>query len=273
MALSFACPGCKTLIQVGEELAGQTGQCPRCEQLLLIPSPQAPVAMLLDAEGKPIPPTPPPPLPSRKPAPTVAPEQDKPRSRRRSVEKKPSGPTWPWAIGIGGAVLVFILLFSSFIALFTYRPRAAHSNLIVVPQKLPNFDVNGVTHGRLNGNVAVMDNGIFRIRGRFADEDINRGAGMDAGFPARRFKIHLNANVRYVLEMESKETSSYLRLENAVGGNIQSIGQHGVKRARIDNPWLQWDGNYTIYISNMERGLSDFTLTVREAAVPAPPDR
>ena len=34
MAVSFACSACKTLIQVGEEMSGQTGQCPRCERTL-----------------------------------------------------------------------------------------------------------------------------------------------------------------------------------------------------------------------------------------------
>ena len=43
MSISFACPECRARIEVNEELAGHAGQCPRCQNVIVIPAPNQPI--------------------------------------------------------------------------------------------------------------------------------------------------------------------------------------------------------------------------------------
>src|ERR1051325_2117219 len=266
MAISFACPGCKTLIQVGEEMAGQTGQCPRCEKLLIIPSAHTLAPILLDADGKPVPTAPP---PARKPAPTIAADDDRPRSRRRALEKKPAGPTWPWAVGVVGAILVFILLFSSFITLFAYRPREVRSNLIVVEQRRSLFNGQEVTHGRLEGNRAFLDdNGVFQVRSAITAADLlDQGEGVWGRFRTKRFEIQLVRDKHYIIEVDNKRFSSFVRLENRAPNERKF--QNGGRNAQIPY-WCLGAGEILVGVGNLENVDGEFTLTIRESHLPKP---
>ena len=51
--IRFACPGCNATFSVGDEKAGKTGKCPKCQSQFVIP----------EAEGGPAPSSPPPPPP------------------------------------------------------------------------------------------------------------------------------------------------------------------------------------------------------------------
>ena len=51
--IRFACPGCNATFSVGDEKAGKTGKCPKCQSQFVIP----------EAEGGPAPASPPPPPP------------------------------------------------------------------------------------------------------------------------------------------------------------------------------------------------------------------
>ena len=53
MSISFACPQCKAQIEVGEEHVGHAGQCPRCQKVIVIPSPNQPMPILVGADASP----------------------------------------------------------------------------------------------------------------------------------------------------------------------------------------------------------------------------
>ncbi len=271
MAISFPCPNCKTLIQVGEELTGQTGQCPRCQRLILIPSAQTPVPVLLDEQGRPVPTAPP--LASRrdKPAPVFGDNDDRPRSRRgrTAAEKLPDGPTWPWALGIFGAIVIVILLFSSFVTLFTYRPREVPSNLIVVEQRRPFAEVPAVTVGRLEGNRAIMQDGVFQIRGMIAISDpIDFGAGVNGLSRHKRYEIELRGDRNYIVEVDGKQFNATVRVEDRFDKNMEFFRGFG-RHARLEY-WPLRTEIHTIYASNVDGALGEFTLTIREAGRPKP---
>ena len=49
MSISFACPECKVQIEVADEHAGQSGQCPRCQNVMIIPSGKQPLPTMAGA--------------------------------------------------------------------------------------------------------------------------------------------------------------------------------------------------------------------------------
>src|SRR5580693_1283460 len=111
MALTFACPGCKAELQLPDELAGQSGQCPRCQRMILIPSPTQHRAVLLGA-ALPAPAGAKPATPAR--SQSSAADRDPARSRKpRTVPKRASGPIWPWLVGISGTLVCGGLLIAS----------------------------------------------------------------------------------------------------------------------------------------------------------------
>ena len=65
--IRFACPGCDSTFSVGDEKAGKTGKCPKCQTQFLIPDSPGPAA----AVDTFVPPAPPPtrPAPPRQPEP------------------------------------------------------------------------------------------------------------------------------------------------------------------------------------------------------------
>lgn len=67
--IRFACPGCSATFTVGDEKAGKTGKCPKCQSQFVIPAADA------GAPAADLPPPPPPPVknPSRPSAPPLPP--------------------------------------------------------------------------------------------------------------------------------------------------------------------------------------------------------
>ena len=40
MAIEFKCPHCQTILKAGENMAGSTGNCPKCGKSVTVPQPQ-----------------------------------------------------------------------------------------------------------------------------------------------------------------------------------------------------------------------------------------
>ena len=123
MSLSFACPSCRAFMEVADELAGRSGQCPRCQHVFVVPSPALGLPKPTLA-GKAIPATEmiPPTDPWAEEKPKPSPRSGRPR-RVHSVPPAPSGPLWPWFIAVPLGLVVAVLLFSSFIVLVSWRNR------------------------------------------------------------------------------------------------------------------------------------------------------
>ena len=86
MAFTFACPSCRAELLLPDEAAGQTGQCPRCEAVMPIPSSMQPRALVVQPAAA---------IPVALPEPPVI-----ERSRRRSRR-----PREPLPEGIGGQMI------------------------------------------------------------------------------------------------------------------------------------------------------------------------
>lgn len=44
MAIEFNCPSCDAPLEASDDLAGETGKCPKCESPVTIPDPPEPTA-------------------------------------------------------------------------------------------------------------------------------------------------------------------------------------------------------------------------------------
>ena len=262
MAISFTCPNCKAYINIGEESAGQTGQCPRCERLILIPSSDKPMPILLDEHGNPV--------PILTPTKAVPREEAKPepprRARRVSVEKKPSGPMWPWLLGILGGIAVFVLLLSSFIVLCSYRPRENASNVRIV---LNNPAVKPVTMiGRLEGQRAFFQDGVFQMRASLrADDELHP---QDFARRRKRYEIELRGNTPYIFEMNSHVLTNAITMTDRNGNNIRDDRNPGQGNATIAFMPAFTD-TYTVFVSSVHPGFGEFTLTIHEQGRMRPP--
>jgi hypothetical protein len=257
MAISFTCPSCKAHIHVGDESAGQTGQCPRCERLILIPSSDKPMPILLDEQGNPVPILVPVKTSPRGEAKTR--EEAPRRARRVSVEKKPSGPMWPWLLGILGGVVVFVLLLTSFIVLCSYRPRENASNVRIV---LNNPAAKPATMiGRLEGQRAFFQEGVFQIRASLrADDELHP---QDFARRRKRYEIALRGNTGYVFEMDSKVLTNAITLTDRNGNVLREDNNPGRGNANIAFMPAITD-TYTVFVSSVHPGFGEFTLTILE---------
>ena len=122
MAFTFSCPSCRAELLLPDEAAGQSGQCPRCQAVMRIPSSMQPRAVVVQP-GTAIPVETP---PAAKPPPVAKPpvvERPQPRSRRprQPLPEGSVAPTWPTLVGIFGALIVAGLLFASVVVLFAVR--------------------------------------------------------------------------------------------------------------------------------------------------------
>ena len=259
MSISFACPECKAQIEVGDEFAGHSGQCPRCEKVIVIPSPNVPKAR--------------PAAPTANPwAEPRASKSDDSRPRRRrppAAPKEPAGPLWPWLVGIVGAAAVTVLLFSSFFVLILWRrPEPTRPVPIVAFKNNPFNQGNGVTVGRLEGQRAFPQDGVFQIRAQLQPDD-----PPDLDHPdsrCKRYDIKLQANVPYTFEMDSNQFNCEVRVEILDDPDplAKSIHQ-GIRNARTDYRPLR-TRDYVVYATSIQPAFGNFTLTVREANRPKP---
>jgi hypothetical protein len=268
MTISFACPECQAKIEVGAEHAGHAGQCPRCQNVIVIPSPTQGVP----AKTKTIPPTDP--WEERreqaKPKRRASEAEESPARRRRTAAPKPpAGPMWPWVLGVAGAFVVATLLFSSLIVLVFWRrtelPRPA-AVLAEVKPPIPAMN-HGVTVGRLEGQHAFMQDGVFQVRSALNPND--PPDPLDATCRVKRFEIDLRNDRIYVLEQDSDQFDSFVRVEDFQGKMLGSNGDFGIRNARMQfQP--QRAGVYVVFASSVDPAFGNFTLTIRERDAPKP---
>lgn len=263
MSISFACPECKARIEVGEEHAGHAGQCPRCQNVIVIPSPNQPMPIRVAADA----------APREDPKLRRRAEAKEPPARPRraaATPKQPAGPIWPWVVGVFGAVAIAALLFSSFAVLVFWRhPEPTRPAPQVDLRQGAINQANGVTVGRLDGQRAVMQNGVFQIRSELTVNDpVDPKPGPAHVLRCKRFEIELRGDRTYVLEQDSNNFDSYIRVEN-LERNEWDVGQQGMRNARlVFNP--PRTTVFTVYASCMDPALGSFTLTIREQNVPKP---
>ena len=270
MSLAFPCPSCRVQIEVADELAGQTGQCPRCEHVFTVPSPVAPKPIVV---AKAIPEEPAKAPASRRWAEEKRRDDDdewRPRRSQRSATKRPRpepqprGPVWPWLVGILGALVVGGLLFSSFIVLIAYRKPFTPQVDLSLPASAKK--TQRVIVGRLEGKRAFFQDGAFQVRTSLSQSDpadlenpLNR---------AKRFDVELTARKIFIIEMDDAQFDGVIRVERA-NHLLKRGGFFGVRNPRVDftPPETQV---YTIYVTSMAPNNGSFTLTIRESGVPKP---
>jgi hypothetical protein len=257
MSISFACPECRAQIEVADEFAGHAGQCPRCHDVVVIPSPDQPAPILATVVSTPAQREQPEPKPKR-----VERESAAPRRRRTNpVPKQPAGPIWPWVVGFFGAVVMVALLISSFSVLVFWR-RAPE------PTRLGELvENNRVTVGRLEGNRAFMQNGVFQIRA-----ELNKNDQFDfdhEGSRSKRYEIELQANKLYVLEMDSNQFTCEVRCERPDNLEIVRSNPNGQRNAQLIHA-PQQTRLYHVYATSIDPALGNFTLTIREQNRPKP---
>jgi predicted Zn finger-like uncharacterized protein len=273
MSISFACPECKAQIEVGDEFAGHAGQCPRCQQVITIPSPNLPKPkpIVVSIPG------------SSKDKWDDPRDNDRPRSSRgdggrarmrRPPPRQPSGPMWPWAIGIAGAVVVVLLLFISFIVLVSYRKPEPPRVVIIDTQQgvIPpgnNPQGMGVVVGRLDGPCAFLQDGVFQVRSKITFNDPFDRVALNSR--TKHFQVELLDNMDYIIEVESNHFDADIRLETlnrAILG--QGFGNRGALSAviRVRTGFRQ--EHLDVWVTNAHQAVGDFTLTIREAHRPRP---
>jgi len=92
MSIAVTCPGCRQELTVKEELAGKRGRCPRCRDVVVIPS-TGPAA-----------------IPSVAPAPEFVEAVDERRLPRLAPMPRSPGLTLPWLAGTVGALVIISLI-------------------------------------------------------------------------------------------------------------------------------------------------------------------
>jgi predicted Zn finger-like uncharacterized protein len=272
MSLSFACPSCKAQIEVPDELAGQTGQCPRCQHVFTVPSPQqpkaAPVGKTRPGETS-IPPINPWDQPERPKSKPALGRLDRPR-RARALPPQPRGPIWPWFVAIVGGLTVFALLLSSFIVLVAWRKPRTTDLRLLIEAPAARKPQNGVTVGNLMGQQAFLQDGVFQIRTALTNND-----PFDQDFPqnrARVFEIELIGNRDYAIEMDGIRFDPRVRLErkNFFPNNFErEVGQVGLRNATIFYRPFR-NETFLIIASSVDPATGPFTLTVRDKNRPKP---
>jgi hypothetical protein len=267
MSLQFACPSCKAYMEVADELAGHSGQCPRCQHVFVVPSPAlgAPKPVVV-AKAIPATATIPPTDPWAEEQPKPRPRGERPR-RVRSVPPAPSGPLWPWLIAVPLALVVAVLLFSSFIVLVAWRKPATIPPGVAL-QELPVFkkQPDRAIIGRLDGNRAFMEGGVFQVREKLTNTDpLDLD---DARCRAKRFDVELIANRTYLIDIDSNDFDPVVSIDE-LNNPIDRQGNRGNRNAQIVF-MPRRTAVFTIYASSVDPAFGPFTLTVREQNVAKP---
>jgi ribosomal protein S27E len=92
MSIAVTCPGCRQELTVKDEMAGKRGRCPRCRDVVVIPS-SGPAA-----------------IPSVAPAPEFVDAADERRQPRLAPMPRSPGLTMPWLVGTVGALVIISLI-------------------------------------------------------------------------------------------------------------------------------------------------------------------
>lgn len=265
MSLSFTCPSCKAHMEVPDDLAGQSGQCPRCQHVFTIPSPKAPPFIPV---GKPVAgaPTKIPPYdpwakePARDDSRPLS-SAGRPR-RARAMPPQPSGPVWPWLVGILGALVVGGLLFASFLVLVAWRKPMSFDHRNAIKQQIPPVVVQNqrVTVGRFDGQRAFFFDGVFQVKADLSPNDPQDPTRF--GCKRKRYDIELRAFQNYAIEVDGAQFDPRIRLEPM---NDFPRESGGFNRNTLLFYTPQFNNQMvTIYVSSNQPANGQFTLTVRE---------
>jgi hypothetical protein len=289
MSISFACPECAAPIEVADEHAGQSGQCPRCQRVIEIPTPTKILTSKATPAAVPARDWWEEPRPERRSRRRWSDDDDLPRRRGVALAQQGSGgPMWAWLLGIFAAVVAFGLLVASFAVLVSWRQPepTKHKDPVLVGEvrELQKMEpqMNGppkaprptVTAGRLDAmNQAFLANGVFQMRSELHPED-----PMDIDHPHCRAKIvrvHLDVDKTYVVEMQSDRLDSEVRIERdqfGVKGNQEALE---ISRPVGNNDAMlryrpKFAGLHQVHATTRNGIMGSFTLTIREEGRPRP---
>lgn len=262
MAISFSCPSCRARIEVADEHAGQQGQCPRCEQLVQIPTEAMPPLLLPPVE------TPTVALPPADP--WAAPEEDepqiddapakkpKPKTRKAVTKTAPPLRLWAWAIGGTLLIITFGLFLSSLAVLIFWRRT----------ETPPNVDrLVGVSEpDRLQKDRLILKGGFVQVRDVIRPQDLVDPE--DPNCRCKRYQIDLKADRDYWFEQESFNFAPWFRIEE----QRRLLKVDCINDAKLAKATLNFrppaDGVYMVFVSTIEPGFGEFTFTVRERPAP-----
>jgi hypothetical protein len=274
MIISFACPECEAKIEIGEEYAGQSGECPRCQQMIVIPSSSKPTKPILALAGA----TPLPPSDAeedggeqRKPRRRASEADAAPRRLRRARQpsKSVGVPTWVWVLGSFVALFGAGLLVISFVVLVFWRnneptkPAADPKFVGKVEPPMPKFEVKGVIAGRLEGRRAILQNGVFQIQSALGPGDLIDPDDEQQRCHCKIFEVEMRADKEYVLEMQSEQFFCILRIED----DRRNVWAENARfRDKFQRVTFQPEAPrvFLIYASCNDPAFGPFTLTIRE---------
>ena len=123
-----------------------------------------------------------------------------------------------------------------------------------------------MTTGRLEGNRAFLQAGVFQVRTELTNNDMR-----DLDKPicrAKRYDIELIANRTYVIEQDSDQFDSLVRVED-FNGPLNQDGRFGQRNASFRfTPIITQI--FMVYATSDAPATGTFTLTVREEFMPKP---
>ncbi len=254
MSIAFTCPECEARMEVPDDHAGLSGQCPRCKHVFVIPSASAPQKPRVVASA-----AQPPPIPEEK-VDVALPRRGR-RTRRELPPPPPRGPAWPWLVGIPAFLAVASILFAALMVLSFYRkspaPRPSIANLTADSD--PGSD--GVLRGKLEGKQVHLAGGEFAIRSIITPTD-PVGTRINAN-REKRYTIELQQGKRYTISAESTRFDPFVELRNPAGQVMRSAGAFGNNKAHLEFD-ARDAGVYTLHASSMNQGLGLFTLMITE---------
>jgi hypothetical protein len=252
MSISFSCPECEARMEVPDEHAGLSGQCPRCKRVFTIPTSNAPPVRRAT-------PVKPPPVPDAE-RDISRPSKNR-RPRREPIPPTPRGPVWPWLVGLPAVLLVSGLLFSSLMVLGFHRrsapPRPAIAALSTNASPIGNI----VSVGKLDGNRVQLEGGSFAMQSLLTPADPLDGRWN--GSRSKTFLVELRPGRHYVITLKSTQFSPLIIFNDPAGIHIRNEGNAGMNTARLE--FQPRDaGMFILTASAVNRGVGLFSLTITE---------
>lgn len=257
MSIAFVCPECEARMEVPDEHAGLSGQCPRCQHVFTIPSSNAPPVRRAT-------PVLPPPIPDAEPD-TSRPLKNR-RPRREPPAPQPRGPAWPWLVGLPTALVVAGLLFSSLMVLNFHRRPATPRLAIAAISTSPSSRDDLVSIGKLHGQRVHFDGGAFTLKTLLTPTDPTDNP--PNGSRAKRFLLELQPGKLYQIEMESTRFNPFIELKDSAGFVMRNAGNFGNNKAQFDFEPRD-PGVFTLRASSMDPRVGLFSLKITER-VPGP---
>ena len=89
--------------------------------------------------------------------------------------------------------------------------------------------------GRLDGQRAVLQNGVFQVHSALANDDPVDHFHPEVGCRCKRYEIELRNDRVYVLEQESNQFDCFVRVENLQQQRLGESDHRGVRNARVDD--------------------------------------